>query len=313
MISNKKYIACILCTKDRPNFVLDFLHNLTKQTCLPDLLLIVDSSLDDVTREIVESHDLNTNLQIFFYKSKSGLPRQRNFGITKLLEFDISPIDYTVAFLDDDVIIDEKYFEILKKELGNNYLLAGITGQPVEDKVKGIGSILSRFFLLDSSKNGQILTSGITTVPRAKLSIQKVDWMCGLSMNIPLSILVNTKFDESIRMYCEDVEMSLRLQKFGPILCCPELRYQHANAIEARQNNFKVTTFTAGMRWELSNRHPGIINKRSILWSILGQCFIDILQLILLKKPKEKGQRLLGNTDFILKIIFGRGTTERYK
>jgi GT2 family glycosyltransferase len=311
--SNRKYIACILCTKDRPNFVLDFLDNLKKQTCFPDLLLIVDSSLNDLTREIVENHALNLNLEIFFYKSKSGLPRQRNFGIAKLLEFEVSPIDYTVAFLDDDVVIDENYFEILKKELGNNYLFAGITGQPAEDKVKRIGSILSRFFLLDSSKNGHILTSGIATVPRAKSSVQKVDWMCGLSMNIPLRILVDTKFDESIRMYCEDVEMSLRLQKYGPILCCPELRYQHAHAIEARQNNFKITTFTAGMRWELSNRHPGIINKQSILWSIIGQCVIDILQLIFLKKPKEKGQRLLGNADFILKIIFRKEVTERYK
>jgi GT2 family glycosyltransferase len=293
--------------------VSDFLNNLSKQSSLPDLLIIVDSSLDSSTQEIVESHGLKTNLKIFFYKSESGLPRQRNLGIKKLLELEISPIDYTVAFLDDDIIIDKNYFKILKKELENNYLFAGLTGQPAEDKVISVYTALNKFFLLDSSKSGRILPSGIATVPRAKSSSEKVDWMCGLSMNIPLSILIDTKFDESIRMYCEDMEMSIRLQEAGPILCCPDLRYQHIYAIQARQNNFKVTTFTAGIRWELSNRHPEIIKKKAILWSILGQVLIDFLQIIFLKRPKERLQRLLGNTDFILKIIFGRVVTESYK
>ncbi len=313
VISNKRYIACILCTKDRPNYVSTFLENLLKQTCLPDLLIIVDSSLDNLTQEIVESHSSKTNLKIYFYKSESGLPRQRNLGIKKLLELKISPIDYTVSFLDDDVIIDKDYFKILRNELEKNYLFSGLTGQPAEDKVKSVYSTFNRFFLLDSSKSGRILSSGITTIPKATSRIEKVDWMCGLSMNIPLSILINTKFDESIRMYCEDVEMSIRLKNAGPILCCPDLRYNHIYAIQARQNNFKVTTFTAGIRWELSNRHPKIIKKKAILWSILGQALIDIWQTIFLKRPKESMQRLVGNTNFILKVIFGRVVTERYK
>ncbi len=313
MVPVKKQIACILCTKDRPNYVQDFLNNLQLQTNLPELILIIDSSTNDESRRIVQSHPLNSLKRLYYFESKPGLPRQRNLGISKALDL-ISDTDNTlVAFLDDDVIIDSKYFENLRFEVSKDFAFAGITGQPSEVKKFDFRFRIYRFFLMDSKVDGSILSSGLTTVPRASSNLESAEWMCGLSMNIPLRLLKQLRFNESIRMYGEDLEMCLRLREFGPLVCSPILLYTHKYAAQERQNIFKVTTYTLGIRWELSKSYPNTIKKGAIIWSLFGTCIIDFTLLLCFRSPRERLLRLLGSGNFLLKLLLRAGVTEPYK
>ena len=313
MAPEKQIIACIMCTKDRPSYVLDFLENIKGQSLLPKRLLIIDSSLDDETERIVESHALNKDLEIHFFKSLPGLPRQRNIGITKLLEMTRDPSRCIVAFLDDDVVVDKNYFKILGNEIKRDFPFSGITGQPENKRVFGAKFLVRKFFLMDSKRDGCILPSGHTTTPRAHKSLKHVDWMCGLSMNIPLQILEKIRFDENIRMYGEDIEMSIRLREFGPIYCSSRLRYQHRNAMESRQSAFRVTTYTFGIRWKMSQLYPTIIKKKAIIWSLLGSGVLDFGLLISGKNTKDRISRLLGMAHFLKNIIARKDPTEPYK
>jgi GT2 family glycosyltransferase len=308
-----KRIACILCTKDRPNYVRDFLNNMQIQTKLPDFILIIDSSVNSDTHLIIQSHPLNSLMKLHYFESMPGLPRQRNLGISSLLDLIEDIENVLVAFLDDDVVINPQYYETLRSESSNGFAFAGLTGQPSDVKKINLRFLIYKFFLMDSDSNGSILPSGLTTTPRAFSKLEPTEWMCGLSMNIPLRLLKQVRFDESIRMYGEDLEMCLRLREFGPFMCSPNLIYTHKYANQGRQNIFKVTTYTLGIRWRLAKEYPKMITKSGIIWSLFGACVIDFFLLLCFNNPRERLQRLFGAFIFLLKLVFRKTLTEPYK
>jgi len=82
------------------------------QTIIPDEILIVDGSKDDVTLETIKNSEFRIqNSELFYFKvppEHRGLTRQRNYGIDR-----VSNTMDVVAFLDDDVILQADYFEKL--------------------------------------------------------------------------------------------------------------------------------------------------------------------------------------------------------
>ena len=101
--------AClIICTYQRPQAVLKLLASVNEQTAYPDQILIIDGSLDTATQDVLASESWK-NLQYHLVgKTDRGLTRQRNFGIDLVdLSCDI------VCFLDDDVILESTYFEVI--------------------------------------------------------------------------------------------------------------------------------------------------------------------------------------------------------
>ncbi len=82
-----------------------------KQTVVPARIIIVDSSEDDNTRECLENKKFN--LQVTYVKvsdENKGSAQQRNYG-SELVK-DSSDI---ISFLDDDLILEPKFFEMLLK------------------------------------------------------------------------------------------------------------------------------------------------------------------------------------------------------
>lgn len=100
----------IICTYMRPNPLLKLLQSVKTQTLYPDEIIIVDGSVNQETKEMLEQHSFE-NLHYFLVSEiDRGLTRQRNYGIAKAgKEMDI------VCFLDDDVVLEPDYFEQLLK------------------------------------------------------------------------------------------------------------------------------------------------------------------------------------------------------
>ncbi|WP_055435381.1 glycosyltransferase family 2 protein [Lacinutrix algicola] len=100
--------SLIICTYMRPQPLLKLLQSVKEQTLYPNAILIIDGSTDNKTETILNENSFK-NLQYFKVdKENRGLTKQRNFGISKVDEF-----SEITCFLDDDTVLDSKYFETL--------------------------------------------------------------------------------------------------------------------------------------------------------------------------------------------------------
>jgi GT2 family glycosyltransferase len=102
--------SLIICTYFRPQPLLELLKSVELQTLYPDQILIVDGSTNKETEKILEENPF-PNLHYFAVPAEHrGLTKQRNYGIERVgKEMEI------VCFLDDDTILEKKYFEQLLK------------------------------------------------------------------------------------------------------------------------------------------------------------------------------------------------------
>jgi GT2 family glycosyltransferase len=90
----------------RPKALQNLLNSVVCQTIYPSEILIIDGSLDDKTRILLENNKFD-NLKYFKVEDR-GLTKQRNYGINL-----VSNTSEIVCFLDDDTVLKPDYFENL--------------------------------------------------------------------------------------------------------------------------------------------------------------------------------------------------------
>ncbi|MHA6279865.1 glycosyltransferase family 2 protein [Salinimicrobium sp. CAU 1759] len=104
------YTSLIICTYNRPEAVINLLDSISKQKEIPDEVLIIDGSDNDLTQQKLNTCSLKGLRYFHVNKKERGLTRQRNFGIAN-----ISEKSDVVFFLDDDIILEPNYFtEIIR-------------------------------------------------------------------------------------------------------------------------------------------------------------------------------------------------------
>ena len=300
-----KKIALVICTRNRSKYCKLLLENLKMQERMPDLIVIVDSSENDATSKLVSESELNLRTILVYKKSLPGLPLQRNMGVSLILDF-FRPSDlYVISFLDDDMTVNAGYFKSLERIAREVVDFVAITGVS-EDFYPRKNRFLERFLLLGDPNPGKILPSGQVTQPNSISGLSETQWMPGLSMNINPEILVYEKFDETIRMYGEDLEFSMRLSSYGTLSCSADLIYRHMTAMEEREDVSTVTAFTDGILWKLAGTYPSHIKRWAIVWSIFGLTISNLSFILMLKKPSVRFQRIQGHSLFLLRIAFGK-------
>jgi GT2 family glycosyltransferase len=303
-----RQIVLIVCTRNRPIYLYGLLVNLFSHDYDLHKILIVDSSDNLETRNIVDSFSHLQPEKIQYIHSLPGLPYQRNVGI----DFIFSNYNniHAVAFLDDDSRIAERYFHELSNYIYTNKSWVAVTGKSLTNmRVKP--KLLRRIFLLDSNQDGKILKSGNTTLPNPDTVPTEVDWMPGLSMAINPKYLALEKFNSGLRMYFEDVEMSLRLQKYGKIISLPNMNYFHLYATDGRDDQFKQIAYSNGIRWELSNLFPHDLYRVAILWSIFGSMIYSIGNTLIFFNLRSSIQITKGHVLFFMKLISRKDIVQR--
>ena len=305
-------MALIICTKDRPFHMENLIKVLLKQILLPQMIVVVDSSSNDLTFRLSNESSLNLITNLIYIKSSPGLPKQRNIGIdivNRNLGLDELRI---VSFVDDDIDLDPDYFFNLSSDLDDLDDLddfVAITGLNHSVRNRKV-NVFHRLFLLTSKIPGRVLSSGQVSQPYSNEGVAKTDWIPGLSMNICPKVLKREKFDETIRMYGEDLEFSLRLNRQGKLYCSHNLNYRHYAASEGREDVIKVTAFTDGILWKLAGQYPQQIQRKAIIWSVLGLVLLDLLKLSTLRGHRARVQRILGHLIFISRITLGKNPAQ---
>ena len=107
----------------RPKPLTDLLESVNKQLLYPDEILIVDGSRNELTKEALKNTSYK-NLRYYKVEEKDrGLTKQRNYGIARVT----SDIDI-VCFLDDDIILEDTYFQNLIGTYNEHPQAGGVGG-----------------------------------------------------------------------------------------------------------------------------------------------------------------------------------------
>jgi len=96
-------LSIIIVTRNRATMLKNCLNSLVRQTKKPDEVLIVDGSLDDNTKNLVNKFKNNLPIE-YIFESRAGLSIARNVGI-KNAKYGV------IAFIDDDCVSDKKWIE----------------------------------------------------------------------------------------------------------------------------------------------------------------------------------------------------------
>ena len=296
-------IALIVCTRTRPTYMLGLLQNLDSLTVIPAKILIIDSSDDESTLQLIESPEVSVKERITYIKSLPGLPHQRNEGIKRILsskEFDQISL---ISFTDDDCRLSEDYFEHLSTLVESDIHFSAITGFLISGE-RAKASLWRRIFLLDSKSSGSVLKSGYTTPIQCKDSLCDVEWIPGGSMNIKRAVFESIQFDSRLRMYGEDLKMSLMLSQIGPLLAHTKMEYKHLEATLGKDNLADVISFTDGIRWQLARDFPDQIQRKYVLWSILGSVIANLIGYFKSSENSKDGKAILrGHLVFLLRLV----------
>lgn len=115
--------SVVIATLDRPESLKQTLESLSRQTILPEAVLIVDASDDDLTRQVSASFSSRLPIHHFSSRDRSAA-RQRNFGADQVSTS-------LIAFMDDDVVLPSNLFELLIDPFSNDDAgeIGGIAGR----------------------------------------------------------------------------------------------------------------------------------------------------------------------------------------
>lgn len=304
-------IALVICTRNRPDYISGLLDNLNSLNSLPGRILVVDSSDNDTTSNVILAKNFTWMSRLSHLKSSPGLPHQRNVGIRKIMADPTLDQVEVISFTDDDCRLSDSYFESLSKWVRNGPDFCAITGL-LDPPMKRNVSIWRTLFYLDSKKSGAVLKSGYTTPVDVTFGNKKVEWIPGGSMNIKKSALKIFEFDSNLRMYGEDLKMSLMIRKLGPLYVDSDMTYQHLEAKSGKDKLEDIIAFSDGIRWQLAKEFNQSIKRRYILWSIFGSIIASGLNLFRFDRHNASPKSILfGHLIFLYRVLLKKSYTQK--
>ncbi|MBK5208330.1 MAG: glycosyltransferase family 2 protein [Flavobacteriaceae bacterium] len=313
--------SLIICTYMRPKPLLKLLQSVKEQLVYPNEILIVDGSVNQETKEIVD-RNMFQNLNYFLVSEKDrGLTRQRNYGIARVgKEIDI------VCFLDDDTVLELDYFEQLLKTFEIRPEALGVGGyinnetpweKVNENKVVKIDEFSydgwkrkdgSRFVLrkilgLDSDCPpgfSPLFSHGrsVGFLPPSN-KIYEVEQVMGGASSFKKAVFDTFQFSAYFEGYglYEDADFSLRLAKTGKLYLNTAAKLSHYHNPSGRPNQYqygKMVVRNGWYVWRVKNPNPTFNAKFKWHAITLLLMIIRFTNTFTTNKPKEAFTEALG-------------------
>lgn len=252
-MNNSQEYSVVIATKDRADFLLDTLKDLSAQTWIPTQVVVVDSS---VHSERPPAFDLD----LMYLKSPvQSSAQQRNMG-ADVVETDL------VCFLDDDVQMPADHFERLLKSWSKAENIAVLGGRIEGLRHSVPGRLLKAYYAYqagyrDNDYGGHIFGPAITCVPTYCEDLELIEgqWMSSTCLITRMEFFNKERFpDFSGYSWGEDVHLSTRLAKYGKIYFHRDAVYKHFGqptpekndlskiAVMQMQNQFRIATECLG-------------------------------------------------------------------
>jgi glycosyltransferase involved in cell wall biosynthesis len=233
--SEQPSVAVLLPTLNRPDNVKNFLDSLLIQTQKPTKVVLVDQSDNDQTKKFFENYDLGKIEKVYFHQKEKSLTKARNNALRLSGDVDF------VAFFDDDIILYEKYFEILldvfKKDTQHQYA----AGMGVFDPIPPSTPLLFKIFRHSHIGDGKFMVSKVATWPWHLKNFSEVEFVSGGLTFYRADIIKKHGFDGNLLGYGhgDDVDVSYRLSRKHKMFFEPKAQCIHNHAPAGRDNKYK--------------------------------------------------------------------------
>ncbi|CAA9890649.1 conserved hypothetical protein [Candidatus Methylobacter favarea] len=305
-------LSIIIPTLNRPSDLRNALDSISKQTLLPNEVIVIDQSDNDLSKEVVgifNQQSKNKDLvYIWHHRAEKSSAKARNEG------FRLSSGDL-VFFTDDDIVFDPDYIKNVVRCFNTNPDVGCVSGSVViKSSPKGlkwnIRSFLMRTFMI-SFFNGKMTPSGFgfPIFLHEIKKITQVELLAGYSMNFRRKLLEDNAFDEWFTGYSfrEDVELSYRMSRITKIVMIPDARFEHIHSQLNRMNSshLKRMEFKNYRYLFLKHKNKRIFSKLLFYYSIAGLIFIDFLEFLFSFK-KEKYQSFQSSILSVWEMALGR-------
>lgn len=252
------------------------LVSLSLQGVVPAELIVVDGSVDNDSRAVVEAwgtaHAMSSRVS-WQRAEKLGAAAQRNQGIA-------SATQPFVWFFDDDILFEPECVSRLWRAIKNDRMLGGVNAMIVNQRYKPPGRMSRTVFKLLNGSNeptfaGRVLGPAVALLPEDREDLPDVvpsEWLNTTCTIYRREALPEPAFDSVFSGYSmmEDLALSLRVAK----------RWRLANVRTARifhdsQPGAHKADLAALAEMELVNRHyvmTEVLGRRS--WRDYGKLAI---------------------------------------
>lgn len=311
MISNQTCpVALIVCTRNRVGEITGLLGCLQEMAIVPNRIIVVDSSERLMANEVRALCESASNLEVTYIHSLYGAPHQKNVGLDHLAKLDFAETEL-VAFLDDDIVPNEKYFEkLISLFKGNSevFCFGGFDRKLTRPKVTKLRQALG----LDSEKINVLLPNALSVAHIPLEEVVICDWVPGGMQNFRVEAVEENRFDGTIRIHGDEVEFQLRLQSkgFGKIATSSLLAVDHMAAQSGKTNFRSSTGYLDGFRWRLAKEYPKRFSKAAVVRSTILLAMGEAL--LWASRGRKSGLfAFMGHVDFLVRVLLGKETLER--
>jgi glycosyltransferase involved in cell wall biosynthesis len=240
-------LSIIICTKDRPRQLQRCLETILRQSALPDEIVVVDASSNDLAHKVVNSFIKANPRPIFHYiHTRPSTAYQRNVG------FDMARGDI-IGSVDDDTELAPDVLGIIREvfEDSQNKDVGGVMPKIInpDDNKRGqwsLSTLYKRIFFLSHSValRVRILPSGFPVFPFRRAGVskpQKAEVLNGLYF-YRRKVAKSFKFYEGFRGYSfmEDAEFSYRVSKHYRLLYIPTAEVLHLHVNVSRSSYYEL-------------------------------------------------------------------------
>jgi glycosyltransferase involved in cell wall biosynthesis len=308
-IAEKKFpltLSVCIPTYNRSEQVKNLIQNILNQTELPDEIVIVDSSSDKKTEEVVINTD-KISIPIIYKRYLKGLTLQRNRAVD-------CAKSALVLFLDDDVELDGMFIREIKECFSADYdnKIAGISGIFTNKKYPdyGIGwKLKQKLGIVDVSDAGRLLSCGETTpLPNREFKgLLRVDFLHGGLTAWRKSIFNKFRYSHFFSGYGlgEDKYFSSCVGKMYDLYICGTAKAKHFHEEGNRPNYFQWGFFNVYNHYFImaecvTNRYKKI---KFILFHMID-AFNDLLTWPFRTKKKNTLLYGMGRIAALLRCLF---------
>lgn len=226
-------LGIVIATRHRPVPLRECLDSIATQTALPTEIVIVDSSVDTQTQDLVQL--LQSDVRIpckYRHSSVASAAQQRNLGIS-MLDTDL------VLFLDDDVVLEPGFISEILMVFGSDAdgRLGGVSGtitNQVYSDPEGFNRFLLGFCLgrFNGTFAGKVLGPAVNFLPAdGPVPVQEVEWLPSGCTAYRRDILLTHQFETTFQGYsfAEDLHLSTRIARDYRLLNTTRARLFHAD------------------------------------------------------------------------------------
>lgn len=291
------FLSLVVPTKDRPQDMRKLLTSISKQTRLPDEIIVVDGSKPTIDDVIVDFPDLKIKHVPVYPPS---LPKQRNAGIAASKNK-----SGWLGFLDDDVVLEKTALEEIEKCIhSNGSNLKGIGLSILNQPVSQVNWYNSLFLIGDSS-GGKVTKAGFPSAIPPATNDMSVEWLYGGATFWNVSVFENFSYDEWFQGtgYMEDVDFSYAVSKKHELKVCSKAQCYHNSHPIRRSRQLGMGEWQLTSWWYFVKKYKHF-SYPLVFWGMTGVFLKNALS-VLIKRSPDAALRCLGNLRASLKIVNG--------